>query len=80
MQVFGYKSQITKKEGVNEKLITNGNEGIKFNEAIEEAKDAQDAEEADEADVYKEEARRSKKAPIEEAKEALEHVRNEART
>ena len=64
-------------------LVTNGNEneGIKVNEAIiEEAKDAQDAEEDDEADVYKEEARRSKKAPIEEAKEALEHVRNEART
>ena len=74
------KLQITKKEGVNKKLISNGNEGIKLNEAIEEAKDAQDAEEADEADVYKEEARRSKKAPIEEAKEALEHVRNEART
>ena len=47
------KLQITKKEGVNEKLITNGNEGIKLNEAIEEAKDAQDAEEADEADVNK---------------------------
>ena len=74
------KLQITKKEGVNKKLITNGNEGIKLNEAIEEAKDAQDAEEADEADVYKEEARRAKKAPNEEAKEALEHVRNEART
>ena len=72
--------QITKKEGVRGKLVTNGNEGIKLKEAIEEAKDAQDAEEADEADVYKEEARRAKKAPDEEAKEALEHVRNEART
>ena len=49
------KSQITnyKMEGVNKKLTTNGNEGIKLNEAIEEAKDAEDAEEADEADVNK---------------------------
>ena len=45
--------QITRKEGVNKKLTTNGNEGIKLNEAIEEAKDAEDAEEADEADVNK---------------------------
>ena len=47
------KLQITKKEGVNEQLNTNGNEGIKLKEAIEEAKDAEDAEEADEADVNK---------------------------
>ena len=63
--------QITNYEGVNEKLITNGNEGIKLIEAIEEAKDAEDAEEADEADVHKEEAMRAKKAPNEEAKEAF---------
>ena len=35
---LNYKSQITK-EGVNENLITNGNEGIKLDEANEEAKD-----------------------------------------
>ena len=56
------KLQITKKEGVNKKLTTNGNEGIKLIEAIEEAKDAKDAEEADEADVYKEEAREQKES------------------
>ena len=50
---LNYKSQITNYEGVNEKLNTNGNEGIKLQEAIDEAKDAEDAEEADEADVNK---------------------------
>ena len=74
------KLQITKKEGVNKKLITNGNEGIKLNEAIEEAKDAEDAEEADEADVNKEEAKEEAKNAHEEAKDALDHDRNEART
>ena len=74
------KLQITKKEGIRGKLVTNGNEGIKLTEAIEKAKDAENAEEADEADVYKEEARRAKKAHKKEAKEALEHVPNKART
>ena len=64
------KLQITKKEGVNEKLITNGNEGIKLNEAIKEAKDAEeDAEEADEADVIKEEAMKRQRMPMKKPRE-----------
>ena len=64
------KLQITKKEGVNKKLITNGNEGIKLNEAIKEAKDAEeDAEEADEADVIKEEAMKRQRMPMKKPKE-----------
>ena len=58
------KLQITKKEGIRGKLVTNGNEGIKLNEAINEAKDAEeDAEEADEADVNKEEAKKRQRMP-----------------
>ena len=64
------KSQITnyKMEGVNKKLTTNGNEGIKLIEAIEEAKDAEDAEEADEADVNKEEAKKRQIMPMKKPK------------
>ena len=70
MHVSNYKLQITKKEGVNKKLITNGNEGIKLNEAIKEAKDAEeDAEEADEADVIKKEAMKRQIMPMKKSKE-----------